>query len=186
MSSGEDPLTVAIRAEFPGLAFHLDAITDAARTHGLDPLLVVAIVLQESAANTDGFRHERNFWNRYLKSRPEWAQANPRRVSSSYGLMQVMYPVAVERGLSRAMPPEALFVPALGLAYGCLQLRWLSDKMDAAYPLATVEARRKAVLASYNGGFQGPDALRPDNRLYAESVLRHFARLQTELPTPKV
>lgn len=175
-----------IWSDFPGLAFHFVAINDAANAQGLDPLLVTAIVLQESAANTDAFRHERLFWNRYLKAKPEWKDENPRRVSSSYGLMQVMYPVAVERGMSRAMPPESLFVPALGLSYGVAQLRWLSDKMDAAYPQATPADKRKALLASYNGGFQGPDALRPDNRLYAESVLRHYTRLQAEIPTPKV
>lgn len=176
-------MTTALWAEYPGLAFHFTAINDAANANGLDPLLVTAVVLQESAANTDAFRHERLFWNRYLKTKADWKDENPRRVSSSYGLMQVMYPVAVERGMSRAMPPEALFVPALGLSYGCVHLKALSDLMDQRYPQATPADRRKAVLASYNGGFQGPDALRPDNRLYAESVLRHYTRLKAELPT---
>lgn len=177
---------MAIWSDFPGLAFHFRAINDAANAAGLDPLLVTAIVIQESAVNTDAFRHERLFWNRYLKAKAEWKDENPRRVSSSYGLMQIMYPVAVERGMSRAMSPEALFVPALGLSYGCAQLKMLSVKMDTIYPLVSDPERLKAVLASYNGGFQGPDALRPDNRLYAESVLRHYARLKTELPAPKL
>lgn len=175
---------MAVWTDYPGLPFHFKAIADAAHEHGLDPLLVAAVVLQESAANTDAFRHERLFWNRYLKTKPEWRDENPRRVSSSYGLMQVMYPVAVERGMSRQLPPETLFVPAAGLFYGCKHLRFLTDLMDARYGSAEPTARLRAVLASYNGGFQGPDALRPDNRRYADNVLALYTRLKAELPTP--
>ncbi len=166
--------------DFPGLRFHWGAIQAAAKAHGLDPLLVAAVVVQESAANTDAFRHERLFWNRYLKRKPEWANLNPRRVSSSYGLMQVMFPVAQERGLAKTVPPESLFLPELGLEYGCRHLRYMMDKVDAHSPLAPGTDRLRAALASYNGGFQPPNALRPDTRAYADSVLKRYAALQIE------
>lgn len=166
--------------EYPGLRFHWLAIQVAARAHSLDPLLVAAVVLQESAGNTDAFRHERLFWNRYLKRKPEWAGQNPRRVSSSYGLMQVMFPVAQERGLAKTVPPERLFEPEVGLEFGCAHLRHVMDWVDTKYASFAGQDRLRAALASYNGGLQGPDALRPDNRSYADSVLRLHARLQAD------
>lgn len=164
--------------EYPGLRFHWPAIQAAAKAHELDPLLVAAVVLQESAANTDAFRHERLFWNRYLKRLPEWASLNPRRVSSSYGLMQVMFPVAQERGLAKTVPPERLFEPEVGLEFGCRHLRYMMDKIDAQYPQIPGQARLRAALASYNGGYQPPQAIRPDTGRYADSVLRRYATLQ--------
>ena len=172
---------MALFVEFPGLRFHWPAIQVAAKAHGLDPLLVAAVVLQESAANTDAFRHERLFWNRYLKRLPEWTNLNPRRVSSSYGLMQVMFPVAVERGYPATHSPEGLFVPEVGLEYGVKHLRYMMDRIDAQFPQIPGQDRLRAALASYNGGFQGPNSLRPDTRAYAESVLRRYSVLQIEI-----
>lgn len=169
--------------EYPGLRFHWTAIQVAAKAHSLDPLFVAAVVLKESSANADAFRHERLFWNRYLKRKPEWASLNPRRVSSSYGLMQILFPVAQERGLAKDVPPERLFEPEVGLEFGCRHLRHVMDWVDAKYPQIPGQARVRAALASYNGGLQGPDALRPDNRAYADSVLGLYARLQAD-PLP--
>src|SRR5690349_19412236 len=73
-------------------------IEEVARAHALDPDLIEAVVLTESSGRTDAFRHEPDFYRRYLQGKPEWAGTNPRRVASSYGLMQVMYPVAKELG----------------------------------------------------------------------------------------
>jgi soluble lytic murein transglycosylase-like protein len=171
---------VSIWADYPGLRFYWPAIQVAARAHELDPLLVSAVVLKESSANTDAFRHERLFWNRYLKRLPEWTNENPRRVSSSYGLMQIMYSTAVERGLARTVPPERLFEPEVGLEFGCRQLKHCMDWEDAKYASSAGQDRLRAALASYNGGLQGPNALRPDNRAYAEIVLGYYHQLQTE------
>lgn len=174
---------MALFTDYPGLKFYWPAIQVAAKAHNLDPNLVAAVVLQESSANTDAFRHERLFWNRYLKRLPEWTNENPRRVSSSYGLMQIMYPVAVERGLARTVPPEALFGPELGLEFGCRHLAHCMDWEDAKYASFPGQDRLRAALASYNGGLQGPNALRPDNKAYADSVLKLYTTLQAD---PKV
>lgn len=171
---------MALWSDYPGLRFHWPAIQVAAKAHGLDGLLVAALVLKESSANTDAFRHERLFWNRYLKSRPEWTNENPRRVSSSYGLMQIMYSTAVERGLARAVPPERLFEPEVGLEFGCRQLKHCFDWEDARFADSPAQDKLRAALASYNGGLQGPNALRPDNRSYADAVLKHYAGLKAE------
>jgi soluble lytic murein transglycosylase-like protein len=66
--------------------------------YDLDPVLVEAVVWTESTDHTDAFRPEPNFYRRYLKGKPEWAGWVPRRISSSYGLMQVMYTTAILNG----------------------------------------------------------------------------------------
>lgn len=152
-------------------------IQAAAAKYTLDPILVEAVVVQESGGNCDAFRFEKDFWNRLMKPKPEFKGLNPRRYSSSYGLMQVMWAIAVERGWSKDLPPELLFVPETSLDYGCRQLRYLMDRMTTAFPNT---ATLTATLASYNGGFQGPNALRPANALYAKSVLSYYAQLLKE------
>lgn len=126
-------------------------IAAAAAKYGLDPLLVEAIVLTESSGNTDAFRFEPNYYNRYLKPKKLYPGQNPRRVSSSYGLMQIMYDVARERGYPDSLLPEHLFFPEVGLEWGCKHLRFLFD-WAAEFPNVTEAQKLEAVLASYNGG----------------------------------
>lgn len=137
----------------------------------LDPYLVEAVVWVESRAQADAFRHEPKFWFRYLSKLPEYQGTNPRRVSSSYGLMQIMYPVAKEIGF--VGEPEELFLPSTNLLWGCRKLRRLTD-WAAEYKDVTPDDRLRATLASYNGGRGGNvpgTELRPDNAQYAERVL---------------
>jgi soluble lytic murein transglycosylase-like protein len=161
----------------PRTRFTADIIR-AATTEGVDPNLVEGIVLTESSGNTDAFRFEPLFWNRYMKGKPGWAGRNPRRVSSSYGLMQVMYPVALERGLDPKLAPEVLFVPDVGLRYGCKQLRWLQDWAET---FQAVDAQKRLVcaLAAYNGGKGGnaPTDAIPRNEVYARKVLQAVSKL---------
>lgn len=164
----------------PGLKHYWPLIQQKATEHGLDPYLLAALVLQESSGNTDGFRWEPDFYNRYIRPKNLYPGQNPRRVSSSYGLCQVMLPTAHERGYPKDQPPEGLFVPEVGLEYGCKQLKWLQAWLERTYPTSPPPRRLRALLASYNGGRQGPDALRPRNAAYADSVLRHYATLKAE------
>ena len=157
------------------------AIQEAATLFNLDPILVEAVVVQESAGNTDAFRFERDFWNRYLKMLSQYKDSNPRRVSSSYGLMQVMFQVAVEEGYDPTLAPELLFVPEIGLKFGCKRLRTLLDWADKGWPTLDADRRREAALASYNGGRGGntPGTLLRTGG-YARSVLAIYAQLLTE------
>jgi soluble lytic murein transglycosylase-like protein len=116
-------------------------IDSAAREHGIPPNLLEALVLVESSGRADAFRHEPRFWRRYLESNPQYAGANPRRVSSSYGLCQVMFPTARELGFQGE--PEMLFVPSVSLFFGAAYLKrlleWANGEVDKA-------------LAAYNTG----------------------------------
>ena len=169
----------------PGFRFYKAAITKAAADAMLDPMLVAAVVWQESAFNTDAFRHEPNFWNRYLKHNPKYQALNPRRVSSSYGLMQVMYCLVHEDKLADndALPPEHLFVPELGLRTGCQFLasclQWAIGRAEATTPESRII---ESALAAYNGGRSSDNApsspvLR--NGTYAREVLAKLAILRT-------
>jgi soluble lytic murein transglycosylase-like protein len=146
-------------------------ITPVANAFSLDPNLVEAIVLVESSGRADAFRFEPKYWDRYLAKLPEYKDAIPRRVSSSYGLMQIMFRTAWECGFRGE--PEMLFVPRENLHWGCRYLhtqRQWADSFTAASP----QQRRLAWLASYNGGRGGNEpgsALRPVNKAYALRVL---------------
>jgi len=102
-------------------------------------------------------------------------------VSSSYGLMQVMYQVARERGFPADLAPESLFIPELGLEWGCRHLDYLRAWADT---LPVDEATRKlAMIAAYNGGKGGNDPTKYSplrNAKYAREVLAKAAILTAE------
>jgi soluble lytic murein transglycosylase-like protein len=141
-------------------------IEQIAGGHGIDPDLVEAVVIQESQACTDAFRYEPGFYERYLKGKPEYAGQNKRRISSSYGLCQVMFPTAQQYGFNDQ--PEVLFIPDTGLHYGCLHLRAMLRAFDGD--------TRKA-LEGYNGGRGNVDGKGPD-AAYAVKVLKLYASVQ--------
>lgn len=157
-------------------------IQAAAAKYALDPILVEALVVQESAGNCDAFRFEKDFWNRLMKPQAKYRGLNPRRYSSSYGLMQIMWAVATERGWSADLPPELLFVPETALDLGCKQLRHLFDLIKLKVPTATPEQLTNSVLASYNGGWGGnlPGAAPLRQQRYATEVLAKYAQLVKE------
>jgi soluble lytic murein transglycosylase-like protein len=131
----------------------------AADAQALDPVLVCAVIEQESGWNTWAMRYEPAFFARYVASlytnnKVSASEAYAR--GFSWGLMQIMGQVARETGfeaqfLSRLCDPEQ------GLALGCKVLR---KKFDSARGNAT-----RALLA-WNGG---------GNAAYAEQVLARRA-----------
>lgn len=161
--------------------FYWREIVTAAMKHKLDPVLVEAIVVKESNGNADAFRFEPAFWNRYLKPNKLYVGKNPRRVSSSYGLLQIMYPVAVERGYPPDLHPELLFVPETALDYGCRQLRYLIDWADE-WPDLPEAVRLASAVAAYNGGKGGNRPTDQPNRNanYAKGVMANYAILLSE------
>lgn len=130
----------------------------AAKQVGLDPDLVEGVMLQESSARADAFRVEPEFYAKYLASLPFYASFNnPRRVGSSYGLMQIMFSTAREYGYTGA--PEGLFDIETNLKLGAKILASLLRKTgDVAM-----------ALAAYNGGLGGTN--KPIPRAYAAQVL---------------
>lgn len=143
-------------------------IEGAAHEHGLDPNLVEAVVICESSGRTDAFRFEPGFYERYIKGKPIWSGLNPRRIASSYGLMQVMYTTALEHGYPYP-EPEKLFIPEVGLDWGCCVLAAFCE---------WAEGDVMKTLASYNGGkgnWMGGQA-----QVYSHKVNRVLEEIQKE------
>ncbi len=167
----------------PGYRRYKDMVGEVAGGFALDASLVAAVCWQESAFNTDAYRFEPKFWSRYMAKLPEWAGANPRRVSASYGLMQVMVQVAIEdRSLTRDEDPEVLFAPRRGLAAGCQRLAILVAWADKGWPEIEAQRRLCAVLASYNGGRGGnkPTDTPLRNAHYTSEVLAKLAIIRKD------
>ena len=152
----------------------------AADRHGLDPDLVHAMCLVESSGNTRAYRYEPAFYARYMANDPRWKDAEPTRVSASYGLLQVMYLVALEFGFQKTAPPEQLYLPAVGLEYGCRVIAERMAWVNHAAADVSADTRLRAALASYNGGKGGNAAdHRPDrNANYADKVLATLAQVK--------
>lgn len=127
----------------------------------LDPDLVEAVVRVESSGLAHAYRYEPAFWDTYLADQSFYKGKNPRRVSASYGLMQVMYATAVDHGFPAGSEPELLFVPDQSLYYGCHVLSrlmdWAKGNIDQA-------------LAAYNGGKRGNEKPPFRNRGYVAKV----------------
>lgn len=144
----------------------MDAVERASRNFGVDPFLIEAVIQQESSGNADAFRHEPGFYLRYLKGNPEYQGQHPRRISSSYGLMQIMYPTARELGFTGE--PEDLFDIQLNINLGTKLLKKLLDKYKGDVEKA---------LAAYNGGPGGVGKTQP--LAYAKTVLMRYDFLKT-------
>lgn len=141
-------------------------IETAAREHGLDPNVIEAIVVVESSGQADAFRFEPGFWKRRLANHPDYAGAIPRRVSSSYGLLQIMYSTAREHGFNAE--PEYLFIPHVNLDLGCRVLKGLLKWADGDLAKA---------LEAYNGG-KGSVGSEATTR-YASKVLNTLWEVHT-------
>lgn len=155
-------------------------IWEEATKVGIDPHLVEAIIFVESSDCADAFRFEPKFWARYLAKLPEWKGSIPRRVSSSYGLMQIMFPVAKEMGF--VGEPETLFLPSVNVKWGCKKLQSLL-KWSQSFSTVPSDKQLCAAIASYNGGRGGnkptDEPLR--NGKYASKVLATMERLKKDV-----
>lgn len=147
------------------MTLYRDLIERVADAHELDPNLVEAIVVMESAGMADAFRFEPAFYRTYLQKNAHYAGQIPRRVGSSYGLMQVMFSTAEEHGYTDV--PEKLFIPEIGLEYGCRCLarlvKWSGGNVRQA-------------VAAYNGGRGG--WREPAPQAYADRVLATYRAVE--------
>ena len=154
-------------------------VQSASSRYGLDARLVEAIVRTESSGIASAYRFEPGFWTMYLAKNPKYMHRIPREVSASYGLMQIMYPVAVENGYRGE--PVGLYDVETNLDLGCKYLaslmRWAGRHRDAA-------------IAAYNGGKGVGLGIDPKtgrkvpfrNQQYVDKVHRHLSNIMKELP----
>jgi hypothetical protein len=141
---------------------YLPIIREASAFWDVPPAHIAATIEQESgggllAGTPDPrqlYRYEPGFWVRYLSGKPEWQPTWPtptpgeleiwkRRISASYGLMQIMYPTACDHGFNRKWQPERLLDPSENIWLGAKILRHHLDRVDGEW---------RAAWLRWNGG----------------------------------
>lgn len=127
----------------------------AAKSHGLDPVLVCAVVEQESNWVPWAIRYEPAFYKRYVQPLGLSDTESFAR-SFSWGLMQLMGQVSRELGFNGHL--ASLCDPAVGLEWGC---RHLANK------LKDVNGDVHMALQRWNGG-GNPD--------YADQVMARMSK----------
>lgn len=160
--------------------YHTEIVIAASR-RSLDPDLVTGLVEQESNYRFYAYRYEPAFFQRYLANNPKYQHRDPYEVSASFGLMQVMFPTAVEHGFDGE--PWDLFNPAKNLEIGCTILaalfKWARLQYTGLASYEPISVTRSA-LASYNGGKGGnsPNTGTLRNQQYALAVLARYDRIK--------
>jgi soluble lytic murein transglycosylase-like protein len=133
----------------------------------------------ESSWKAKAYRYEPVFWEMYMKDKPEWKDCDPKVVSASYGLMQLMFPTARETGYEGEA--AGLYDPETNINLGAKYLRHLLDGVWAEglpWKHDSLSAY-DMTLAQYNGGrWRNPSAegtLR--NRSYVDKVWAAFKEI---------
>jgi soluble lytic murein transglycosylase-like protein len=140
------------RSELNGAKVDLDLIfCSAAKKYGIEKNLLKAMAVVESALNERAYRHEPMFWERYLKNNDAWKEKDPKIVSSSYGLMQLMFTTAWNLGFRGQA--EDLYNPVINVQLGAKLLAQLIDRISATTNINLWPV--DIALARYNGGSRG-------------------------------
>ena len=112
-----------------------------ALSHGIPLPVARALVDTESGFNPRAYKFEQRYYNEYILNKPRWMNnpyySEPRRISASYGLTQILYTTALYVGLGEDQPPEALFDPGLnldlGFRYWVYMLHLANQNVELAY-----------------------------------------------------
>lgn len=143
-----------------------------AKKYHLEKALIKAMAIVESALDVRAYRHEPMFWERYLKNNDDWKNKDPKIVSSSYGILQIMFTTAHQLGFRGQF--EDLYNPVINIELGAKLIRQLLNGIktttnEALWPL-------DVAICRYNGGSRGnPGAdgsLR--NQSYLDKVMKAY------------
>lgn len=140
-------------------------IIDASKATGITPMLLAAVIHQESRGNPYAVRYEPAFFKKYLETKTRKTleghvpsvcsfETEVRMRSTSFGLMQIMGQVARERGFKAEFLTE-LIDPATNLKWGSEFLQTLLLK----------HGDTEKALLRWNGG---------GNKDYGKEVLEHL------------
>ncbi len=136
---------------FPSENAYDELIWAAGRKHGVDPLLVKAVIAQESGFRSNAYR------------------AEPRINDASRGLMQVLYRTAQSQ-LGYSGTPDGMFDPATSIDLGTKYLAWQQERYQRSPRQLT------DTIAAYNAGTAYYNELLGlyDNQAYVTSVFRYY------------
>ncbi len=116
--------------------------------------VILATISTESSGEPNAYRHEPAFYNNYIQNTTQWKNSpyhdKPKRISASYGLMQILYTTAYSVGFRGE--PEDLYDPALNIEFGTKyiasdvqrkQHEWDPPKIACAYNAGSVRPTKK-------------------------------------------
>ncbi|MBD3304945.1 transglycosylase SLT domain-containing protein [candidate division KSB3 bacterium] len=166
-----------------------EPILSASKKHGVPVPVIIATISTESSGNAKAYRYEPLFYRRYIKNKPQWKENPyydaPRRISASYGLMQIMYPTAYNVGFRGE--PEGLYDPLINIQAGAAYIAsayqvkhhgWDPPKIACAYNAGSVRPTETndwgmfhhpghldRWIPSYNGAIDVTQAAVPEENL---------------------
>lgn len=158
-----------------------EAIKRHSKFYGVPGSLVKAIIMKESSFNPYAIKVERGFWSRYFagvknlilstkSKRDDYWMNYSDLISASYGLMQIMLPVAVELGFTFIYPTELLDIDK-NIDFGCRKLRVLFLKYE----------NLADVISAYNQGNAKKNADgKYLNQQYVDDVLNFMKENEAE------
>jgi soluble lytic murein transglycosylase-like protein len=150
------------------------------KKYGIKKLLLKSVGIIESSLQERAYRYEPALWTNYLRDNPLWKDRDPAEVSSSYGIMQILYTTAW--GLGFRGTGEELYDPTLNIGLGARLIRETLDRvvLPANSKLWPIEV----CLARYNGGgYKNPDDLGVlRNQKYVNRVLFQWSDLLRKEP----
>ncbi len=155
------------------------------KKYGIKKLLLKAIATRESSLDERAFRYEPDYWPRHkdwiLKSWPELAGRDVAELSSSYGLMQILFVTAWALGFRGT--GEELYDPTTNVMLGAKLINQLISKVRASGVISKFPflSDWEIVLCNYNGGAKGnpDDKGKLRNQAYADKVMRLFYELKS-------
>lgn len=145
---------------------------------GVERAILKAVAVVESSMNQMARRHEPVFWEKYKHKFPELADRDPEEVSTSYGLMQIMYTTAY--GMGFRGPGIELYNPVINIGYGARLLNRLLNEI--VYEPWYRHLPMTIALCRYNGGsYKNPDkdgSLRTFS--YSQKVVKAYAEIRAK------
>lgn len=154
----------------PAIADHVDVI---ATQHGINPLLVAAIIEVESAGNPWAMRFEPT-WPYYIDEHVRGVSEDTELMqqSTSWGLMQVMGTTARELGCDAPFL-SALCEPKVGIEFGCRYLARQLERYDGNEVAAVAAYNAGTARESEDGGWV--------NQSYVNKVWSAYGRLRGDV-----
>ena len=127
------------------------------KKYNLRKLFLKAVGIVESSLDEHAYRFEPKFWERYLQDNPKWKDRDPKEVSASFGICQLMFTTSWELGFRGT--GEELYNPVINIELGAKLIRKLVDKCKKEkYHFNTPFNPLSMAMARYNGGsYKNPD-----------------------------
>ena len=142
------------RIDTPALPQNLDLdliFCTMAKKYRLEKNVLKAMALIESKLDVRAYQYEPEFFEQALKLQDAWKDKDPKIVSASYGLFQIMFTTAWQLGFRGQA--EDLYNPVINTELGAKLLRQLMDRVRSTPNISLWPL--EIALARWHGGSTG-------------------------------